>query len=273
MTKAFRTLDDVDVRSKRVLLRVDLNVPMENGRVTDTTRLERVAPTITEISQKGGKVILLAHFGRPKGRDPKESLKPVAAALSAVINLPVSFADDCVGEVAQKAIAAMKDGDIVCLENTRFHKEEEKNDPAFVAELAKLGDIWVNDAFSAAHRAHASTEGLGHRLPAYAGRNMQAELDALARALLSPQRPLAAIVGGAKVSTKLDLLGNLIAKVDTLMIGGGMANTFLAARGRPVGKSLCEHDLVATARQTLAQAEAGGCEIVLPVDAVVTKRS
>ena len=181
MTKSFRTLDDVDVKGKRVLLRVDLNVPMENGRVTDTTRMERVGPTITEISGKGGKVILLAHFGRPKGRDPKESLKPVAAALSQVIKKPVGFADDCIGEAAQKAIAAMKDGDILCLENTRFHKEEEKNDPAFVAELAKLGDIWVNDAFSAAHRAHASTEGLGHKLPAYAGRTMQAELDALSQ--------------------------------------------------------------------------------------------
>ncbi len=181
MTKSFRTLDDVDVKGKRVLLRVDLNVPMENGHVTDATRLERISPTITEISDKGGKVILLAHFGRPKGREPKDSLKPVAAALAQVIKKPVAFADECIGEVAAKAVAAMKDGDILCLENTRFHKEEEKNDPAFVAELAKLGDIWVNDAFSAAHRAHASTEGLGHKLPAYAGRTMQAELDALAR--------------------------------------------------------------------------------------------
>src|SRR5260370_41545142 len=179
MTSKFRTLDDVDVKGKRVLLRVDLNVPMENGRVTDATRLERVAPTIIEISDKGGKVILLAHFGRPRGRDPKDSLKPVAAALAQVIKRPIGFADDCVGEVAQEAVAAMKDGDILCLENTRFHKEEEKNDPAFVAELAKLGHIWVNDAFSAAHRAHASTEGLGHKLPAYAGRTMQSELEAL----------------------------------------------------------------------------------------------
>src|SRR5476649_652792 len=254
----FRTLDDVDVKGKRVLLRVDLNVPMENGRVTDATRLERIAPTITEISDKGGKVILLAHFGRPKGRDPKESLKPVAAALAQVIGKPVAFADDCIGEVAQKAVAAMNDGDILCLENTRFHKEEEKNDPAFVAELAKLGDIWVNDAFSVAHRAHASTEGLGHKLPAYAGRTMQAELDALAKALEAPQRPVAAIVGGAKVSTKLDLLGNLVAKVDALIIGGGMANTFLAAQGNSVGKSLCEHDLAATAREILAKAKSIG---------------
>src|ERR1700726_2769275 len=244
MSKTFRTLDDVDVKGKRVLLRVDLNVPMENGRVTDATRLERVAPTITEISDKGGKVILLAHFGRPKGRDAKESLKPVAAALAGVIKRPVAFAEDCIGEVAQKAIAAMKDGDILCLENTRFHKEEEKNDPAFVAELAKLGDIWVNDAFSVSHRAHASTEGLGHVLPAYAGRTMEAELVALAKALEAPQRPVAAVVGGAKISTKLDLLGNLVAKVDVLIIGGGMANTFLAAQGRAVGQSLCERDMV-----------------------------
>src|SRR6202140_3051851 len=213
MSKTFRTLDDVDVKGKRVLLRVDLNVPMENGRVTDATRLERVAPTITEISDKGGRAILLAHFGRPKGRDAKDSLKPVADALAQVIKKPVAFAEDCVGEIAEKAIAAMKDGDILCLENTRFHKEEEKNDPAFVAELAKLGDIWVNDAFSAAHRAHASTEGLGHKLPAYAGRTMQAELDALGKALDHPIKPVIAIIGGAKVSTKIDLWENLVGKV------------------------------------------------------------
>src|SRR3981189_1954429 len=231
MTKSFRTLDDVDVNGKRVLLRVDLNVPMEQGRVTRGTRLERIAPTITEISDKGGKVILLAHFGRPKGRDAKESLKPVAAALSQVIKKPVGFVDDCIGEAAAKAVAAMKDGDILCLENPRFHKEEEKNDPAFVAELAKLGDIWVNDAFSAAHRAHASTEGLGHKLPAYAGRTMQAELDRLRKALEAPTKPVIALIGGAKVSTKTALLGNLVRKVDALGIGGGMANTFLHAQG------------------------------------------
>ena len=269
MTKAFRTLDDVDVKGKRVLLRVDLNVPMEDGRVTDATRLERIAPTITEISGKGGKVILLAHFGRPKGRDPKESLKPVAAALALVINKPVAFADDCIGEVAAKAIAAMKDGDILCLENTRFHKEEEKNDPAFVAELAKLGDIWVNDAFSAAHRAHASTEGLGHKLPAYAGRTMQAELDALGKALDHPAKPVIAIIGGAKVSTKIDLLENLVSKVDALVIGGGMANTFLHAQGTGIGKSLAEKDLAATALRIFDRAEAANCAIILPVDAVV----
>jgi phosphoglycerate kinase len=269
MSKQFRTLDDVDVKGKRVLLRVDLNVPTEGGRVTDTTRLERVGPTITEISSKGGKVILLAHFGRPKGRDPKESLKPVAAALSAVIKKPVLFADDCVGDVADKAIAAMKDGDILCLENTRFHKEEEKNDPAFVAELAKLGDVWVNDAFSAAHRAHASTEGLGHKLPAYAGRTMQAELDALSRALEAPTKPVIAIVGGAKVSSKIELLENLVSKVDALVIGGGMANTFLHAQGVPIGKSLAEKDLATTALRIVEKADAANCAIILPVDAVV----
>ena len=269
MSKTFRTLDDVDVKGKRVLLRVDLNVPMENGSVSDATRLERIAATITEISDKGGKVILLAHFGRPKGRDAKDSLKPVAAALAQVVNKPVAFAEDCVGEVAEKAIADMKDGDILCLENTRFHKEEEKNDPAFVAELAKLGDIWVNDAFSAAHRAHASTEGLGHKLPAYAGRTMQAELDALAKALDAPTKPVIAIIGGAKVSTKIDLLENLVTKVDALVIGGGMANTFLHAQGVGVGKSLAEKDLTATALRIIEKAEAANCAIILPVDAIV----
>src|SRR3954452_9461858 len=265
----FRTLDDVDVHGKRVLLRVDLNVPMEGGRVSDATRLQRVAPTITEISDKGGKVILLAHFGRPKGRDPKDSLKPVAAALAEVINKPVRFADDCIGDVAARAVAAMKDGDILCLENTRFHKEEEKNDPAFVAELAKLGDIWVKDAFSAAHRAHASTEGLGHKMPAYAGRTMQAELDALNKALEAPNKPVIAIIGGAKVSTKIELLQNLVSKVDALVIGGGMANTFLHAQGVGIGKSLAEKDLAATALRIFEKAAAANCAIILPVDAVV----
>jgi phosphoglycerate kinase len=267
--KQFRTLDDVDVKGKRVLLRVDLNVPMENGRVTDTTRLERVAPTIAEISKNGGKVILLSHLGRPKGRDEKESLKPVATALSHVLGKPVGFADDCIGEPAAKAVAAMKDGDILCLENTRFHKEEEKNDPAFVAELAKLGDLWVNDAFSAAHRAHASTEGLGHKLPAYAGRSMQAELDALTKALEAPAKPVIAIIGGAKVSTKIELLENLVTKVDALVIGGGMANTFLHAQGIPTGKSLAEKELAPTALRIIEKASAANCAIILPVDAVV----
>ncbi len=268
----YRTLDQVDLTNKRVLLRVDLNVPMENGEVSDETRLARVAPTIREISHRNGKVILLSHFGRPKGRDPKQSLKPVVAALSRMLARPIAFAEDCVGPAAEAAVAALRPGDILCLENTRFHAGEEKNDPAFVAALAKLGDIWVNDAFSAAHRAHASTEGLGHVLPAYAGRGMEAELDALTRALESPEHPVAAIVGGAKVSTKLDLLGNLVGKVDVLMIGGGMANTFLAAQGKPVGKSLCEHDLAATARDILGKARTARCEVVLPVDAVVAQK-
>jgi phosphoglycerate kinase len=269
---SFRTLDEADVRDKRVLLRVDLNVPMENGKISDVTRIERVASTITEIADKGGKVILLAHFGRPKGPDPKDSLKPVAAEVARVIGRPVAFAEDTIGEKAQAAIARMQRGDILMLENTRFHKEEEKNERGFVEQLAALGDLYVNDAFSAAHRAHASTEGLAHKLPAYVGRTMQAELEALAKALEKPERPVAAIVGGAKVSTKLDLLGNLLAKVDVLIIGGAMANTFLAAQGKAVGKSLYEQDLVSTAREILAKAKAKGCEIVLPVDVVVAKK-
>jgi phosphoglycerate kinase len=265
----FRTLDDVDVKGKRVLLRVDLNVPMDNGRVSDTTRLQRIAQTIIELSEKGAKVIILAHFGRPKGVHPKESLKPVAIALGYVLKKQVQFAADCVGEVAEKAVASLKDGDILCLENTRFHPGEEKNDPAFVAQLAKLGDIWVNDAFSAAHRAHASTEGLGHKLPAYAGRTMEAELSALNKALDAPAHPVIAIIGGAKVSTKLDLLENLVSKVDALVVGGGMANTFLHAQGIKVGKSLCEKDLASTALRVMEKAETANCAIILPVDAVV----
>lgn len=269
---AFRTLDRVDVKGKRILMRVDLNVPVENGVVTDSTRIERVAPAITEIADKGAKVILLSHFGRPKGRDPTQSLKPVAAEVARIIKRPINIADDCIGEPAEQAVAAMKPGEILCLENTRFHAGEEKNDPVFVAELAKLGDIWVNDAFSAAHRAHASTEGLGHKLPAYAGRTMQAELEALAKALENPQRPLVAIVGGAKISTKLDLLGNLLDKVNALIIGGAMANTFLLAQGKNVGKSLVETDLVSTARKIMDKAKAGKREIILPVDVVVAEK-
>jgi phosphoglycerate kinase len=272
MTKSFRTLDDVDVAGKRVLVRVDLNVPAENGRVTDTTRLQRVAPTIAEIADKGGRVILLSHFGRPKGRDAKESLKPVAEALTPLVRRPVAFADDCIGEAAERAVAAMKNGDVLCLENTRFHPEEEKNEAGFVDALAKLGDIYVNDAFSAAHRAHASTEGLAHRLPAYAGRAMQAELLALEMALGQPQRPVIAIVGGAKVSTKIDLLENLVAKVDALVIGGGMANTFLHALGFPIGRSLAEKGLAPTAQRIMSKAEQKSCTIILPVDAVVADR-
>jgi phosphoglycerate kinase len=264
----FLTLDDAPFANKRVLCRVDLNVPTEDGRVTDKTRIDRVVPTIREIADKGGKVILLAHFGRPKGDpDEKNSLRPIAAALAESLGRAVNFVPATIGDKAREAIERMKDGDVVLLENTRFHPGEEKNDPDFVEAIATLGDIYVNDAFSAAHRAHASTEGLARKLPALAGRTMEAELAALARALELPERPVAAIVGGAKVSTKLDLLGNLVKRVDILVIGGGMANTFLAAQGKAVGKSLCEHDLADTARKILA--EAGQCQIVLPVDATV----
>jgi len=271
MMRSFRTLDDLNPAGLRVLVRVDLNVPVENGVVSDVTRLERILPTIRDIASRGGKVILLAHFGRPKGRDPKESLGPIAAALASHLGQPVAFAVNCIGAVAAEAVAAMRPGDVLCLENTRFHAGEEKNDPAFVAALAALGDVYVNDAFSAAHRAHASTEGLAHILPACAGRTMQAELEALDKALGKPARPVMAIVGGAKVSTKLELLGNLVSKVDVLVIGGGMANTFLSARGLDVGKSLCEHDLVATAREIEAKAKVAGCEIMLPVDVLAAK--
>ena len=269
---SFRSLDEADVKGKRVLVRVDFNVPMDDGRLADATRIERSSPTIREIADKGGKVILLSHFGRPKGRDPRDSLEPVAAAAAGVIGRPVAFAADCIGEVAEKAVAALRPGDILCLENTRFHAGEAKNDPSFVAALARLGDIYVNDAFSAAHRANASTEGLAHKLPAYAGRAMQAELEALEKALHAPQRPVAAIVGGAKISTKLDLLGNLLTKVETLIIGGGMANTFLAAQDKAVGRSLCESELLPTARDILAKAKTAGRDIVLPVDAVVAQK-
>jgi phosphoglycerate kinase len=272
MSTGFRTLDQADVQGKRVLLRVDLNVPTENGKVADATRLERIVPTITELADKGGKVILISHFGRPKGRDPKQSLKPVAEKLSEILKRPVAFADDCIGPPAEQAVARMRPGDILCLENTRFHKGEEKNDADFVANLAALGDVFVSDAFSAAHRAHASTEGLAHKLPAYAGRTMQAELEALSKALENPDRPVAAVVGGAKISTKLDLLGNLLAKVDVLIIGGAMANTFLLAQGKPTGKSLAEHELVGTARDILDKAKTEKREIVLPVDVVVAQK-
>ncbi|QCK86748.1 phosphoglycerate kinase [Phreatobacter aquaticus] len=268
---SFRTLDDADLKGKRALVRVDLNVPMENGRVTDLTRLERIVPTLTTLADGGAKVIILAHFGRPKGVDPTQSLKAVVPALADVLRRPVAFAEDCIGDVAKKAVDAIKPGEILVLENTRFHKGEEKNDPDFVRALAANGDLWVADAFSASHRAHASTEGLGHVLPAYAGRTMQAELEALTKALEKPERPVAAVVGGAKVSTKLDLIGNLSKKVDVLIIGGGMANTFLAAEGKSVGKSLCEHDLVETARTMVAEAAKNGCRIVLPVDVVCAK--
>jgi phosphoglycerate kinase len=268
----FRTLDDADVRNKRVLIRVDLNVPMEDGAVSDDTRLRAAAPTIREVSDKGGKAILLSHFGRPKGRDTKQSLNQVIAALADTIGKPVSLAPDTIGADAEKAIAAMKPGDVLVLENTRFHTGEEKNAPDFVEALAKLGDMYVNDAFSVSHRAHASTEGVAHKLPSYAGRSLQKELDALTRVLETPERPVAAIVGGAKISTKLELLGNLQSKVQFLIIGGAMANTFLAAQGKQVGKSLAETDMLDTARKILADAKGKGCEIVLPVDAVVAQK-
>jgi len=269
---AFKTLDDTGLFGKRVLTRVDLNVPYENGVVTDDTRIRAVLPTIREISDKGGKVVLLAHFGRPKdGPEPKFSLVQLVKPLADLLGKPVSFANDCIGETAEAAITAMKDGDVLLLENTRFHKGEEKNDPAFVHQLAKLGDIFVNDAFATAHRAHASTEGLAHMLPAYAGRCMQREIEALEAALGHPKHPVMAVVGGAKVSSKIDLLENLVDKVDILVIGGGMANTFLAAKGLNVGKSLCEHDLAATALRILKKADDVGCEIVLPIDGVVAK--
>ncbi len=270
---AFSTLDEVDVRGKRVLLRLDLNVPMAAGKVTDATRITRVAPTVRELADKGAKVIVLSHFGRPKGTpDTENSMRPIAAALAAELGHAVAFAEACIGAQARAAIDALADGDVLLLENARFHKGETVNDPAFVAELAALGDIYVNDAFSAAHRAHATTEGLARALPAYAGRTMQAELKHLGAALSHPERPLAAVVGGAKISTKLELLGNLSTRVDRLVIGGGMANTFLFAQGKAVGTSLCEKDMAETARRIMTRAAEAGCEIVLPVDAVVADR-
>ncbi|MER9264665.1 phosphoglycerate kinase [Mesorhizobium sp. M0410] len=269
----FKTLDDIgNISGKRVLVRVDLNVPVTEGKVTGATRIERIAPTIAELSGKGAKVILLAHFGRPKdGPAPEFSLEPIARATADVLGRPVGFAADCIGDKAANAVATMNGGDVLLLENTRFHKGEEKNDPAFTEKLAANGDIFVNDAFSAAHRAHSSTEGLAHVLPAFAGRTMQAELDALEKGLGNPVRPVVAIVGGAKVSTKIDLLMNLVKKVDALVIGGGMANTFLAARGTDVGKSLCEHDLATTAKQIMIEAAEAGCAIILPADGVVAR--
>jgi phosphoglycerate kinase len=270
----FRSLDDADVKGKRVLVRVDLNVPMQNGKVTDSTRIEEIVPTVIELADKGGKVVLLSHLGRPKGPDPKQSLRPVAAKVARILKRPVAFAEDCVGPKAQGAIAAMQNGDILCLENTRFHPEEEKNDREFAKKLATLGDIFVEEAFSAAHREHASITSIvtASNLPAYPGRAMQAEIDALAKAFETPEHPVAAIVGGAKISTKLDLLGHLMLKVETLIIGGGMANTFLAAQGKAIGKSLCETELIPNARDILAKAKSLHREIVLPVDAVVAQK-
>lgn len=270
----FKTIDDLgDVTDQRVLMRVDLNVPMVDGTVSDMTRIERVAPGIEELAHKAAKVILMAHFGRPKGsRVEAMSLEPVAHAMEAALDSRVFFSTDCVGDEPAEKIAKMNGGNILLLENTRFHPGEEGNDPQFAAELAALGDIYINDAFSAAHRAHASTEGLAHLLPSYAGRTMAAELTALQAGLGNPRRPLIAIVGGAKVSTKIDLLENLVEQVDMLVIGGGMANTFLNAQGIDVGKSLCEKDLADTARTIMAKAETSDCEIILPQDVVVADR-
>jgi len=268
----YATLDDLEVKGKRVLVRLDLNVPMKDGRVTDATRIARQSDTVRELASKGARVIVLSHFDRPKGKVvPEMSLKPVAEPLAKAIGQPVAFAPDCIGDTAKAAVAALKDGDVALLENTRFHKGEEANDPAFAKELAALGDIFVNDAFSAAHRAHASTEGVAHLLSSAAGRSMETELTHLARALEKPERPVMAVVGGAKISTKITLLENLLAKVDALVIGGAMANTFLAAQGHSVGKSLFEADQMETARKIMAAAGKKGVTILLPSDVVLSK--
>ena len=268
----WKTLDDMDFNGKVALIRVDINVPVENGQVTDTTRIESVLPSIRHVTSAGGKAVLLAHFGRPKGKPvPEMSLAPVRPALEAALGQPVGFAGDCIGLPAKRAVADLLDGQVLLLENTRFHEGEEANAPEFAAALAALGEVYVNDAFSAAHRAHASTEALAHLLPACAGRLMEAELRALNAALGEPERPVAAVVGGAKVSTKLALLENLVTKVDHLVIGGGMANTFLAAQGHEVGASLCEHDMAETARSIIARAEEVGCKLHLPIDLVVAR--
>lgn len=268
----FRTLDDLAVKDQRVLVRVDLNVPMRDGRVTDDLRISRILPTLHELSRKGARVVVLSHFDRPGGKVvPEMSLKPVAAVLSTALGLPVAFADDCIGEVAQAVIGRLKPGGIALLENTRFHKGEEKNDPELAREMARLGDLYVNDAFSCAHRAHVSTEALARLLPHAAGRNMETELTHLAAALENPERPVAALVGGAKVSTKIELLGNLLNRVDKLIIGGGMANTFLYAKGHEIGSSLVEKDLVDIARDILVKSATGRCQVVLPDDVVVAR--
>ncbi|MGQ3675928.1 phosphoglycerate kinase [Xanthobacter sp. TB0139] len=269
---AYLTLDDVDLTGKAVVVRVDLNVPMDNGRVTDDTRLKAILPTIRDITKVGGKAILISHFGRPKGkRDDSQSLAPLVQPMADLLGHEVAFAPDCIGPATEKTVAELPAGGVIILENTRFHPGEEKNDADFIAAMARHGVLYVNDSFSTAHRAHASTEGLAHVLPACAGRAMQGELDALTHALEEPERPVLAVVGGAKVSTKLELLGNLVHKVDILVIAGGMANTFLAAQGHTVGKSLCEREMGETARNILAEAEKANCEIVLPVDAVVAR--
>ncbi|HJU17437.1 MAG TPA: phosphoglycerate kinase [Stellaceae bacterium] len=266
----FRTLDDLDVRGKRVLLRADLNVPLKDGVVTDATRIERLAPTIKTLAERGARIVVLSHFGRPKGGpDPAFSLRPLVKPLADAIGRPVAFAPDCVGDKAKEVVAALRPGEVALLENLRFHKGEEANDPAFARALAELGEVYVDDAFSAAHRAHASIAALAHLLPAAAGLLMQAELDALGAALEHPARPVLALIGGAKVSTKLDLLRFIIAKVDILAIGGAMANTLLFAQGIDVGRSLCERDMADEARRLLDLAREQGCHVILPEDAVV----
>ena len=270
---SLRTLDGVALQGRRALVRVDFNTPMADGEVADDTRLRAALPTLARLRAGGAKAILLTHFGRPKSKpDPALSLKPIVEPLSKLLGAPVAFADDCVGQSAAEAVARMRDGDVLLLENLRFHPGEEANDPVFARDLAANGDLFVNDAFSAAHRAHASTKGLAHLLPAYAGEAMRAELEALDKALGHPRRPVLGVIGGAKVSTKLALLGNLIGKLDQLAIGGGMANTFLAAQGWDVGASFCEHDLAATARDIIADAKARGCELLLPVDVVTAEK-
>ena len=269
----FKTLDDINVKGKRVLLRGDLNVPMREGRISDATRIDRLLPTITELANSGAKVVIISHFGRPDGKIAAEmSLRPICGALQAALgSRKVVFAEDCIGEPARDVIDSLAPGDVALLENLRFHPGEEANESGFAQALAALGDIYVNDAFSAAHRAHASTAALVALLPSAAGRNMQAELEALSVALENPQRPVAAVVGGAKVSSKLDVLGHLVDKVDVLVIGGGMANTFLFSQGHEVGASLCEKDLAETARTILVKADAAGCDVVLPIDVVVAR--
>lgn len=271
--KPFKTLDDLSPAGKTVLVRADLNVPFKNGKVTDATRIERLIPTLTELASKGARVVVLSHFGRPDGKPvPDMSLRPVAQVLSEKLGRAVAFANDCIGPAAEQSIKNLKSGEIAVLENVRFHAEEEKDDAGFARAIASLGDIYVNDAFSAAHRAHATTHGLARLLPAYAGRLMQGELDALGAALGgNPRRPVAAIVGGAKISTKLDLLNNLVARVDFLILGGGMANTFLFAQGASIGASLCERDMAATARTIAERAKNAGCTILLPTDAVTAR--
>ena len=266
-----KTTDGIDVAGKRVIVRADLNVPIKNGKVTDATRLERVVPGLKALSDRGAKVIVISHFGRPKGVDPELSLRPVAQTLQDLLGRPVKFGEDSIGAAAEAAVQSLSNGDIAVLENLRFHKGEEKNDPEFASALAKLGDVFVGDAFSCAHRAHASTEGITHHLPSYAGPLLKEEINALRTALEKPQRPTAALVGGAKVSTKIPVLTNLVAKVDKLIIGGGMANTFLQAAGTNVGKSLAEPEFAETAREILAKAKEKGCEIILPVDAVIAR--